>query len=435
MKTLQELMALKNSRAERIKALIAITDRALTDAENAEITQIREDADNLETQIRNAQFLADQKAAAAAKEFEGRAPLGLDPGTGAAKSPEDKVMDQFSLARAVQQLNNDKKLSGAEAEANAIGRAEALQCGVTPGSGLYIRSVNNPIESRANAATPLAASNLIATGTNATQIGYRAHLPIEALGATVIRNLEGIQNYPIADLLATAGYVGENAAVPAIDVNVRQAVLNAKQVCAKLPITMLLQAKAGSEAERIALMTLEQAEGEAVTRGIISGVGSSTVPQGILGNTDVPNLDLAASGAMTFLQLLKMKNSPGKNNARFIQGKPGWLTNDNVREQLENMANPTTDKPVWDYERPDMLMGRMADTTTLVPNNAGVGTNESAIIYGIWANLAVANWSFKRLVIDETTVPGSTVLNWYSFWDHVIMSPKAFAKCRNIIAA
>ena len=81
-----------------------------------------------------------------------------------------------------------------------------------------------------------------------------------------------------------------------------------------------------------------------------------------------------------------------------------------------------------------MLMGYKAETTTLIPSNTGVGTNESAIIFGIWANLFVANWAFKRLVIDEVTVKGKTILNWYSFWDHVIASPKAFAKCRNIIA-
>jgi len=440
MKTLQELLALKQRNAERLMALMAILEgsstvaaRALTDDENAEITAIRNGASALDEQIRNAQFLKDQAAENAARQFESRAPLGLDPGSGNPISPEDQVEKRFSLARAVKQLVSKDKLTGAEHEADAIGRTYAAQSGHTPEGGLYLRSANPFVTRGADAATALKAANLISTTQMPTMEGYKAHLPFEGLGATIMRNLEGIQNINVADMLAAAGYVTEAGTVPEIDLNVRKAVLTPRQVCAYISATMLLQASAGSEVEALMWKQLMQAEGVAVSQAIINGNGT-TAPQGILGNTGVPNLDLGASGAVTFAKMLELKNSPGKNNARFIEGPRGWLTNENVRGQLEGLQHGTSGRFVWDYEKPDMLMGYKAETTTLVPNNTGVGTDESAIIFGIWANLFVANWAFKRLVIDEVTVKGKTLLNWYSFWDHVVASPNAFAKCRNIIA-
>lgn len=437
MKTLQELLALKQRNAERLMALMAILEgstsvaaRALTDDENAEITTIRNGATALDEQIRNAEFLKAQAAENAARQFESRAPLGLDPGTGNRLTPEDKVEKRFSLSRAVKQLVNKSALNGAEAEADAIGRAEAAACGHTTEGGLYLRSASPYVVRGSDAATALKAANLIGTTQMPTMDGYKAHLPFEGMGATVMRNLEGVQNLNVSDLLATAAYVAEAGTVPEIDPNIRKGVLTPRQVCAYISATMLLQASVGPEIEAIMWKNLEQAEGVAVSQAIING----TTPQGILGNTDVPNLDLAASGAITFAKMLELKNSPGKNNARFIEGPRGWVTNENVRGQLEALQHGTSGRFVWDYEKPDMLMGYKADTTTLVPSNTGVGTDESAIIFGIWANLFVANWSFKRLVIDEVTVKGKTLLNWYSFWDHVVASPKAFAKCRNIIA-
>lgn len=442
MKTLQELLALKATRAERLKALIAIMDgtggaqaRALTDAEQNEITEIRDGAESLETQIRNAQFLADQRAANAAREFENRAPLGLDPGTGRAKSPEDQVMESFSMARAVQQLYGKGDLKGAEHEADAIGRAEAVSSGVTPMKGcIYVRTDSDKFITRAaDAVTPLKASNLVQTNYLPTEMGYKVELPLEALGARVIP-LEGISKINVEDLLATAGYTTEGGSRVEVDVNIRQKELSARPMCAYSSITMLLQARAGSEAEAAAMRALAQAEADAVQRAAISGNGT-TAPQGILGNSGIPNLDLGASGPLTFEKLLQMKNNPGKNDANFIDGMRGWLTNENVRSQLEALQHGANNTNVWDYNRPDILMGYKAMTTTMVPNNAGVGTNESALIFGIWANLVFGRWNFRRLVLDEITQPGKTIINWYSFYDHIVLSEKAFAKCRNIIAA
>ena len=79
MKTLQELLALKQRNAQRLMALMAILEgsttvaqRALTDDENAEITTIRNGAAALDEQIRNAEFLKNQAAENATKQFENR---------------------------------------------------------------------------------------------------------------------------------------------------------------------------------------------------------------------------------------------------------------------------------------------------------------------------------------------------------------------------
>lgn len=438
MKTLQELIALRTARAARVNALIkimegdgAVAARSLTEAESAELTEIRTGADALDVQIRNAEFLDTQRRSVAQAEADAIARAGVHGASGSDTTPEQRAADRFSLSRAVGQLQSRSGLSGAEAEMHQEAVRGAQEAGITSNGGVMVPTF---ITARADAATPTAASNLVPTILNPAMRGYEIHTPFQALGARMLTNIVGNQDFPIADFLAEAGYVGETASLPEIDVTVRKASLTAKPVVAKLPITMLLKARTGSSVDAIALETLAMAEGYAVSRAVLSGNGT-TAPLGMLANTGITNLDLDTSGALTFSQMLKLKNAPGKNNARFLPGQRGWCTNEDVREQLEALQHGTSGRYIWDYEKPDTLMGYKAETTTLVPNDGGDDDNESAIIFGIWSNLMIANWAFRELVIDNVTVDGKTILKWYSYWDHAVVSPKAFAYCRNITTA
>lgn len=437
MKTLRELLELKQQRAQRLAALMAIMmgdgtiqARDLTQPETDEITAIRTGADALEAEIKNRQFMETAAAEAAKESAAGMAAASRLAGVAADTDTSlQKAAAAFSITRAIQQVASGK-FSGVERELHQHATEEAARCGITGNGGMMIPS----FVSRADAATPTAASNLIGSTLNPVMTGYQVHTPFQAMGAKMITGITGVQNFPIADFLAEGSYVAEAGTVPDIDVTVRNAQLSPRQVCASLPVTMLLKASAGPVIDQIAMETLGQAEGIAVSRAVVSGNGT-TAPLGILAHTGIVNLDLDTPGAMTFAQLLKLKNSPGKNNARFIPGKRGWITNEDVREQLEALQHGTSGRFIWDYEKPDMLMGYAADTTTLMPNDGGDDENESAIIFGIWSNLFMANWAYRELVIDNVTVKGKSILNWYSFWDHAVASPKAFAFCRNIITS
>lgn len=404
-----------------------IQARALTDDEQKQIPALRSQLEELERSIKNLEFLEEQKRNRAK---EG-APKVVDPGT-PPEDPLERLAKEFDLTRAAKMVAKSQKLDGAEAEYNAEAIRQAQRDGIPYQGGLMIpMGQQRTIQRDANGVAS-ASGNLIATTLQSPEQGYQIDPFVRALGARVVTGLVGIRQIPVIDLLAEASYVGETDALPQIDPTVRKATLTPKPVVAKIPMTNLLVAEAGQNAiGMLATDTLRMAEVYAVERGIISGSGDA--PTGILNDANVPNLDLDSSRNILFLDLLKIKNNPGKNNARFVNGPRGWVTNEDVRTWLESTQHGTSGRFIWPVEAPDKLLGYNAITTSLVPNDGGTNDDESSLIFGIWSNLVVANWAYRELVLDKVSDDGTTWFKWYSYWSHALLSPKAFAKCRNII--
>jgi HK97 family phage major capsid protein len=435
MKILQQLIAKRQKFQDRVAELMGVMEgdsakniegRSLNDTESAELTQIRTELETLKRDIENAQFMEDQ-AKERAKNF---GPTMIKPENRG--DDFEKLKKRFSITRAANGVSLGK-LDGIEAEVSSVANRMAAECGIPTRGGVMIPFMGKAdVQARALNGISSSMGNVIETENLPMENGYAIQTFAQELGATMHMNLYGIKEIPVVDLLATAAYATETGSLPEIDPSVRNTVLSPKPVIAKLRLTNLQRASSPLSDE-VAYRTISAAESYAINQAIVNGNGT-TAPLGILPNTDVTNLDLAASGAMTFAQLVKMKNAPGNNNYIFQDGPRGWLTNESVRGQLESLQHGTSGKFVWDIERPDLLAGYKAVTTTLIPNNTGVGTNESGIIFGIWSNLHVANWAFRELVVDNVTTDSETIFKWYSYWNHALTSPKAFSKCRNIIA-
>ena len=435
MKVLQQLIAKRQQYQQRLSDLLGIMEgdsakqiegRSLNDSESTELTTIRTEMESLNKDIQNAEFLEEQ----AKERAKTQGPTFIKPENRGDNF--EKLQKRFSVTRAANGVSLGK-LDGIEAEVSAVANRMAADCGIPTRGGVMIPFMSKAdIEARALNGISSSMGNVIDTENLPMENGYQIKTFAQELGATMHMNLYGIKEIPVADLLATAAYAAEAGTLSEIDPSVRNAVLSPKPVVAKLRLTNLQRASSPIS-DAVAYSTISAAESYAVNQAIINGNGT-TAPEGLLPNTNVVNLDLAASGAMTFAQLIKMKNSPGKNNYIFTDGSRGWLTNEDVRGQLESLQHGTSGKFVWDIERPDLLAGYKAVTTTLIPNNTGTGTNESAMIYGIWSNLHVANWAFRELIVDNVTTDSETIFKWYSYWCHAVTSPKAFSKCRNIIA-
>lgn len=435
MTQLQNLIKEKSDLHARLDVLLdamqgnpktGVQARALTDEETTEIEQARTKLEGLEKQITNLQFLEDQKRQRAGQ----AAPRGIDPGT-AGPSEYERALEDFSLSRAAQGLAK-QSLNGVEKEVSDEAARLARESGITPRGGVMIPFRAPKAQERADNGIASASGNLIATTLMPSIMGYEVRPFVVELGATMHSNLVGVNEIPVEDLIASAEYATESATLSQIDPTVRKATLTPKPVVAKVSMTNLLKASAGAAtADGLAYRTLAAAERNAVEAAIING--SSPAPTGIYNNSDVPTLDLAASGNITFADLLTIKNNPAKNKAFYLPGTRGWVTNEDVRTFLESQQHGTSGKFIWPTETPDQLLGYKAVTTSLVPNDGGDNNDESGMIFGIWSNLHVANWAFRELVIDTYSSDSKTWFKWYSYWCHALSSPKAFAKCRNIL--
>lgn len=428
MKSLQELLALKQTRSNRLTALIAILEgsasvaaRALTDAEQLEFDQIRDGAQSLETEIRNAQFIADQKAANTARQFENRVHSGIDP-----DDPKDvkDIKKRFSISRAAKLAAGDTSVdTGLEQEMHqeGINEARAANMPIT-GKGILIPSVAQ----RATAATAADAGNLIATNTMPTIEGYKPNLYVENLGATMHTGLTGINNIPIADFIAQSAFVGEGAAFTSITSNVRRPEAVAKGLMSKLTNSWFLKAQAGQESDRILSATLDRASKNALNANIAKRANTNS-SHGIFGAADIVDVSAADGSAFTRNMLIDMINSAAANNAS--GDRAGWLVSPNFRAKAQKTkTDDGSGLFVWNDSTPNQLLGFNAQVTTLVPSDfiKGNGTNLMGAAFGYWDNLHIFQWALRELIVDSASNDAGVVLKQVEFWDWVWANPKAF---------
>ena len=86
----------------------------------------------------------------------------------------------------------------------------------------------------------------------------------------------------------------------------------------------------------------------------------------------------------------------------------------------------------------DRLAGRPFAESNNVPANLtkGAGTNLSALIYGNWADLLIAEFGALELIVDPYTYAdsGRVRVTAHSFWDIGVRHPESFAVLADIAA-
>ena len=80
-------------------------------------------------------------------------------------------------------------------------------------------------------------------------------------------------------------------------------------------------------------------------------------------------------------------------------------------------------------QSPNELLGYNVGVSTLVPDDLNPGGNKTAIIFGNFADLIIANWGGLDLIVDPYTLAttGQIRIVVNSFWDVKLRQPKSFA--------
>lgn len=125
------------------------------------------------------------------------------------------------------------------------------------------------------------------------------------------------------------------------------------------------------------------------------------------------------------------------DNADF--GSLHYVTNPKVRKFLKE-TEKATGYPVYLWpERANELNGYPAMVTNNVPSNLtkGTGTNLSAMIFGNFNDVVLADWGAIDLMVDPYTQAGSNSIRIHAnmLGDVGIRQPKSFAVIKDIIAS
>jgi len=354
------------------------------------------------------------------KKDEARAQIALAKMRTAKKSEEAKVTEKFSFLRVLDQLArgvNPDNMTGAEGEVHQEAVREARNTGRSI-MGYGLPAMMMRAQSAATAAT---AGNLIATELDSTIIpALRPRTVMAQLGAMQMNGLVGNLNLPAADGIATATWEGETDANANTDPSTRLVELRPNRLAAKTTLSKQLLIQSSFDAEAWVRAELENAVARAVDSAAIQGNSGNI--DGILGTSGVS--DITFGGAVTRAKLVNLITKIAVENADVAN--LNFLMNPIIKGELMSLETDSG-SGLFVMDNLNTLLGYNVAVSTLVPTN--IASTKTAVIFGNFADLVIANWGGVDLTVDPYTLADNAqvkvVIN--SFWDVKLKQPKSFA--------
>lgn len=386
------IVALKQSLATVLAAAELITttaandgDRDLTAEEQTDFDAKMVEAAGLQTKIqRETQLIALKSTAAAPVGVPPApaAPSATVPAAAATPLPAGTVFTRITMSLAA--CNMDQQAAAAHAE-----RLWGTETG---------QIVANQEQS-----TNVKGGFLINTAYSADFVDLlRPRVVVRGLGARSIPMPEGNLTMRKKTQGTSAGYVGERTPAPVTDVRVGQMTMAAKTMRALVPITNQLIRRASIGV--VQMVRDDLLEGVAVKEDaiFIRNVGDDTTPKGIASLMAAANKIVATANA----DLDKVTNDLMRLRLKVINANVpmiscGWIMSPRTKLYLEtlrdgngNIAFPSVAE--------GKLYGYPIGMTTSIPDNLGVGGNESEIYFGDFSQLLIGDTEAVTIASSDT---------------------------------
>ena len=177
-------------------------------------------------------------------------------------------------------------------------------------------------------------------------------------------------------------------------------------------ITRKFMLQTSLDAEMIAREDLMLVMALELDRVALNGSGSGQVPQGIMQNSSVSTVALAATGGpFTFVGAINLEEGTiAAGNADF--GKLAYVTSAKGRAQLKQVEKVGTTFPIFIWESnpggepgSGTVNGYPAYATNQIPINLtkSSGHDLTALIFGNWDSATYAFWSGLDVLVDPYT--------------------------------
>jgi len=400
------LAALQEQRATKVDAFKAIArrskneNREMTPDEHSAYEACAADLERLNGEIRNAQVLA---------EAERRGPG--DPVNDNLHGPD---LSRYSAARAIRGAMTGR-LDGIEGEMHTeLSRGRETRGVMIPTSILLGEARAQTVGTAANG------GNLVATqlGAMADRIN-RPALKVEAMGATVLRNLTGFLDLPNLASSGSASWVAEDGAATRSTATFAKVAMGPKTVTGEYQLSRRFTNQANEAVEPMVRGDLGFILAQALDAAAING-GGSNQPVGILANEDVDTVTAATAFSDTTADLIAALELDD------VSGTAGFLTHPSVM----NTCRKIRDGQGHVIPLAELFHGVRHEATTQVPTNLGAGTNKTALIYGLWSELVIGYWSAVDVLVNpyhaDVASKGGVLIHAFLDADVAVRQVEAF---------
>jgi HK97 family phage major capsid protein len=234
----------------------------------------------------------------------------------------------------------------------------------------------------------------------------RAKLVVASLGAKYLTGMQGTFSIPRQSGTASVFWVAEGSPATASNPSLDQVAFTPKVAIAATTLTRKFINQTSLDAEQLVKEDLAEMMARELDRVAINGSGTNQ-PLGILANTTIQTnssgLAIGTNGGpVTFASVVGMESQVAAFNAD--RGSLAYLTSPSQRGKLKTAPKIGTTFPTFIWEDGE-VNGYRAEVTTNVPSNIikGSGTGLSALIYGNFNDLIIAQWDGVDVLINPYT--------------------------------
>jgi HK97 family phage major capsid protein len=348
---------------------------------------------------------------------------------------EQRDLNGYSFSKAIVE-QAEGRLSGLELELHQEGAKEAKDCGVAvrglsiPASVLQTRDLTVGTEG----------ADVVATGITGFIDLLRNKMIVQQLGAQTLTGLTGDIQIPKLTAGATAAWEGENDAGSEQTQTLGQLALSPNRVGCYTDISKQLLIQSSIDVEMMVRNDLATAIALAIDAAAINGSGSGNQPEGILNVSGIGSVAGGTNGlAPAWSHIVDLESEVAIDNADV--GALSYLTNAAVRGALKQTAKvSSTDSVMIWGNGATPVNGYSCGVSNQVPSDLDKGTSAgvcSAIIFGNWNDLIVAQWGGLDLVVDPYTLATTNLLrivaNTYA--DVGVRHAESFAAMQDALTA
>jgi len=288
--------------------------------------------------------------------------------------------------------------------------------------------------------TASAGGNLVGTdflGGSFIEI-LRNRMVVNTLGASVLSGLRGNIAIPRQSGAATAYWVSENSNFTESNHTFAQVTMSPKFVGTFTDMSRRLVVQSDPSVEALVRSDLATVLATAVDAACFHGTGTNGQPLGIINQSGIGSVAIGTNGgAPTWAMVVGLVREVEIDNA--LTGSAAFLTNGQVKAKLSSTSKQTSGVEGNFILGPDVntLYGYPLVVSQQVPANLskGSGSNLSAMIFGVWSELLIGQWSGIDLMADPYTGSKEGTVRIVAFHDcdFAVRHPESFAECNEIV--
>ncbi len=405
-----KLHELQEKRALSVTEMRAIADKADTEKrdlsaeEDARFGVLKTEIADLDKKIGRAQTLADLERRSAA-----------EPVAGGGHSTAD--LSRYSLARALR-CAAAGRVDGLEGEVHAeLSRGREMRGNIMVPTSVLLGERRAQIVGDDSKGGYTVGTQLAATADR-----FRPALLVESMGATVLRDLTGFLDLPKLTASGSTHWIGENQATTRSSATFAKVSMGPRTVSAEYELSRRIMLQTGQAMEDLLRRDLGFLLAQGLDAAAINGDGE-LAPAGLLnsvwGIEKVTTETLFTDTCANLVGALELDD---------VMGSGAFLTSPKVHKSVMKIKETSTDRPIPESE---VFHQKPARYTTQVPDDIGVGSNKSALIYGLWSELFIGYWSGVDILLNpyhsDVASKGGALLHAFLDADVALRHTEAFA--------